>query len=336
MKARKLPSGNWNARVMIDGQAMSFTASTKKEAEKLATLATKKGSENITLGEAIDRYISSKTAVLSPSTIRGYRTIQRNNIDEKTKLTRLNNLTSEKIQRCVNECAKEHSPKTVANMHGLISATLKMFRPEFSPRVTLPAKERVEILIPTEKDIKLMMDAVRGTADELPFLISAFGSCRRSETAAIFPDCVFDDHIAIRRSIVLDEHNKWIVRKKPKSWAGYRDIYLPEPIMKKVREAAANTKEGEPIIGMNPQQLEKSWLALRETLGLPDYHLHSLRHYFATFSHYIGLSDKQIQEAGGWGDVSTLHRIYQHSMPEYRSEANKKVADYFNKMTSNE
>ncbi|MCD7994353.1 MAG: hypothetical protein LUK37_22250 [Clostridia bacterium] len=78
----KLPSGNIRIQVYdytdVDGRKhyKSFTAPTKKEARFLATQwAAGKAdmtAENITLYEAVTRYIDVKRGVLSPSTVAGY------------------------------------------------------------------------------------------------------------------------------------------------------------------------------------------------------------------------------------------------------------------------
>ena len=88
-KAKKLPSGSWRVQVYAGEENgkrkyKSFTAPSRKEAEYLAAewARDRKDRErgNITVREAIDRYIKSKEPVLSPSTIRGYRIIYRNNL----------------------------------------------------------------------------------------------------------------------------------------------------------------------------------------------------------------------------------------------------------------
>lgn len=81
-KARKLPSGQWFCRVRVDGQDVGITRPTEKEAvaEAMAIKAGIKQAnkiENITLTRAIDRFISDRDKILSPSTIRGYRIIQK-------------------------------------------------------------------------------------------------------------------------------------------------------------------------------------------------------------------------------------------------------------------
>ncbi len=82
--AKKLPSGNYRVRVHIgNGKYKSFTAEKKADAEYAANLylqtyKDKKSPSKITVGEAIDQYIESKSNILSPSTIRGYKVMRQN------------------------------------------------------------------------------------------------------------------------------------------------------------------------------------------------------------------------------------------------------------------
>ena len=125
---KKLPSGNWRIQVLVDGKRVGRTFPTKEEAEYWAAgLKTKIMEENrspwkMTVGAAVDRYKRTKKRM------------------EDIIGVQLNDLTQEKIQRWVNQLAKDHSPKTVANAHGLLSAVLKEYRPSMTLRTTLPSK----------------------------------------------------------------------------------------------------------------------------------------------------------------------------------------------------
>lgn len=73
MNARKLPSGSWRARLFLgedeNGKKhyKSFTAATKREAERLAlNYAEERATpDRITFKDALTRYIESKSNVLS-------------------------------------------------------------------------------------------------------------------------------------------------------------------------------------------------------------------------------------------------------------------------------
>jgi hypothetical protein len=152
-KAKKLPSGNWRVRAYIgtdaDGKKIykSFTAPTKKEAEYMASeymmhrnIKANSG-YNMTVGDAIEKYIDIKSNILSPSTIRTHRGILRNHLDG-IKHIKLSDLTREIVQQEINIETAKLSPKTVKNVHGLLSAALKMYYPEFVLNTDLPQKEK--------------------------------------------------------------------------------------------------------------------------------------------------------------------------------------------------
>lgn len=71
-KPKKLPSGRWYVQVMSDGERIGRTFDTEDEAVywaagiKTKAKAAVKSPRNMTVGEAMDRYIESKDSVLSP------------------------------------------------------------------------------------------------------------------------------------------------------------------------------------------------------------------------------------------------------------------------------
>lgn len=113
-KATKLPSGNWNVKLMVDGVRLSITEPTKREAKAKAAVKTGLQSaqkrRDITVGEAIDLYIGNKDAVLSPSTIAGYKKQRANTLQTLMDIP-VANLTQEAVQLAVNSMAHTKSPK---------------------------------------------------------------------------------------------------------------------------------------------------------------------------------------------------------------------------------
>lgn len=108
---------------------------------------TQKKPDDMTLYEAIDKYISASDAVLSPSTITGYRVIQRNAFRTIMHL-KLSKIDREVLKEAVNEESKRItkkrkapiSPKTVCNEYGLIVTVLDTYAPGIETDVTLPQK----------------------------------------------------------------------------------------------------------------------------------------------------------------------------------------------------
>lgn len=341
-KAKKLPSGSWRIR-LYDGiengktKYISLTADTKKAVELLAAehnlrkiKNTSDDPDDLTFEQAAQRYINSKDAVLSPNTITGYYVILRNYL-WIIKDKGIHFLTNEDIQMQINALSKDHSPKTVKNASGFISSVMKMYNKNFSMNVKTPAKEKVEVHIPTDNDVKKLLAAAEGTDVELAIMLAAFGSLRRSEICALMSDCVYEDHISIRRTFARTHDNEYVIKNHPKSFAGYRDVYLPSEVMDKLRSALMDHPKV-PLFS-TPSSLSAKYRRIVRKAGIEHITFHALRHYFATFLHASGVPDQYIAKIGGWEDVSTLQKIYQHTTKETLSIANDKILNKFSEIT---
>lgn len=315
--ARKLPSGSWRVRIYtgtIAGKKKyrSITAGSKREAERIAATISLRASRGLTVSDAVTRYITAKAATLSPNTIRSY-TVNAHRMDPIGDLP-LDRITSERLQTFISSLVADGlSPKSVRNVFGLLSSSIKMFSPGTTYTVTLPQKIPAHTLVPTDAEVSLMIRSAQTDDLRLAIQLSAFGSLRRGEICALLADCVHDDHITIRRSCARDAGGSWFIKDSPKTAAGFRDVPLPPEIMTELRLRAARQEK---IIGYQVSGLFDAYRRLLSRLGLPPYTFHALRHYFASFCHAQGIPDKYIMQIGGWDDIGTLLRIYQHTMPE--------------------
>ena len=128
-KAKQLPSGAWFCRVRIDGQDISITRNTEREAvaEAMAVKAGIKDAEKRpkkkTLTAAIDDYIEARQNILSPSTIRGYRIIQ-NNRFQSMMMKDVFSVTQDQWQRAVNLESKRLNAKTLTNSWRFLSSVI--------------------------------------------------------------------------------------------------------------------------------------------------------------------------------------------------------------------
>ena len=129
---RKLSSGKWFIQLRLGGESVSISDFDRKkcireaQAIKAEYLAGKRGvkskengPEILTLNEIVDTYIKNKSNTLSPSTIRGYRSIQKNrfqDIMEKSPIT----IPDNEWQSIVNQEAALCSPKYIKNALELV------------------------------------------------------------------------------------------------------------------------------------------------------------------------------------------------------------------------
>ena len=180
-KAKKLKSGSWRCLVYDYTDASgkrhykSFTCDDpspkgKRKAELMAaeyvtTERTAKFLENkdMTLGDAWDAYVENRSLVLSPGTIREYKRSRKS--DLKTLMTmKLTDITLDDVQIAINNEGFNHSPKTVRNIHGLLSAVMGTYRPSFSLKTDLPKPKRPDLYIPSDENIKTLLKHLEKTA----------------------------------------------------------------------------------------------------------------------------------------------------------------------------
>lgn len=333
--AKKLPSGSWRVRVYdgtnADGKPVyrSFTAATKKEAELLAAQyaakrrAGEQASADRSLAEAYARYIEIKRNTLSPTTVLEYERAAKRDFPELMPL-RLSRITQEAVQSAVNVMAASHSPKSVRNAHGLLSAVLKLFAPSIRLNTRMPQPKKADIYVPIEDEIEALIRSITGTELEKAVLLAAFGSLRRSECCALMPEDISGNVVHVRRAMVWTDAKMWDF-KPPKSKAGYRDITMPGFVIERLKPRAGESR----IVALVPTSVTNFFNAALKKAGLPHFRFHDLRHYQASILHAMGVPDKYIMERGGWKTDSTLKNIYQHTMSDKRREVEAEIIARF-------
>lgn len=344
-KAKKLASGSWRCLVYDYTDAAgkrhyrSFTSTDptqkgRREAEAMAAAWALEKEERarcpMTYGEALDRYIEERSVTLSPSTIREYKRSRR--VDFQMLMgVPLDEITQELVQRAVNEERRTHSSKSVRNMHGLLSGVLRAYRPDFALNTTLPQKERPDLYIPSDDDIKEILWYV-GKFDremELPVLLAAFGPMRRSEICALESEDVKGNVVHVRRALVLNDRKEWVA-KTTKSYAGDRFIDFPDFVAEKLHQRTGR------ITNLNPTIITHRFRKILRKTGVKHFRFHDLRHYSASIQHAIGIPDAYIMQRGGWGSDAVLKNVYRHVLQDKEREMTEKANGYFSRLCNTE
>ncbi|MCI8623802.1 MAG: site-specific integrase [Provencibacterium sp.] len=325
----ELPSGKWRCQIMVGGRRIDVieddpaVAHAKALALKTGLMEEDKSPREMTVGEAIDRYIESKDAVLSPSTIRGYRKLRENALQPLMGI-RLPELTQEAVQKAVNLMAKDKSPKSVRNAHGLLSAALSVYRSNMVLRTTLPQKQRYEAKIPSEQDIENIMAAAKGTRMELPVLLAIWMGLRASEIRGITWSSIEGNLLHIKQAIVQGDGGPTI--KGTKTYSGNRRIRIPPYILQLIE---AQPHIDDYVVHMSGQAMYKAFCRMCERAGLPHYRFHDLRHGNASVMLALGIPDKYAMERMGHATNNMLKTVYQHTMDEKRQEVDDTLDNYF-------
>lgn len=310
MKIEKLPSGAYRLRKMKAGKTYTVIVDYKPSAREAEQLMEKQINNihdecELSFADALDSYIDLKRNVLSPSVLRGYKNAK-NWYSEEFKNTQLKNITQIDVQKEINRMAKDKSPKTVRNRHGLISVVLKTFRPDFVLRTTLPQKEDKEMRIPTDAEVKALLEYTKGGPYEIFFKLAASCGLRRSEIYAITGSDVQGNILTINKACVLDEDGNKII-KTTKTTSSTRTLYIPQDIADAIKE------KGYAVKGMPDSVTSFMDDYCRDNKIEPKFTVHSLRHYFVSTLSDKGISDENIIKLSGHKTDYVMKRVYRHA-----------------------
>lgn len=331
MKAEKLPSGRWRVRVYLgieDGKRKyrSVTGKTKQEALREAALVDPNPTEDMTVEEAVLRYMRIKEPVISPSTLHGYQKIYTARIKtHPIRLVKLSRLKAPVVQEWVSWMAREVSPKTVRNNYGFMTAVLTMFAPDLKlASVRLPQRKPAEIHMPTTEDVNAVL-AVSDPVLRVAILLGATATMRRGEICALTADDVdrVSCRVTISKAMVRTKDGDYVI-KSPKTVSSFRTI-LVNP------ELIALLPVSGRIVPMNTDDLTRAFEKAVKKAGVTPFRFHDLRHYSASMSisSAINAGALSVQGRGGWATDRVMKSVYTHPVDSEQDE--KKIIQFFSK-----
>ena len=328
-KAVELPSGSYRCQVRVDGRRVSVTAESPQEAISRAMALRdgrkEKGPQDLTLEAVVEEYIDLREAVLSPATVKAYRSYSRNRFQPYMK-KRISELDRRTLQRMVSDEARTVKPKTVKNAFGLITAALSEHGVD-AEGINLPSVPAAERPWLTADEVLLFCRAVQGERCEIPALL-ALCSLRRSEIAALdWKDIDLKKEIIhVRRSVVIGEDGL-VEKHTNKTASSTRTVPILMPQLADALKAVS-PKEGR-VVSIHPNTLRKQVNRICEREGLPLVGAHGLRHSFASLCHYLRVPELEAAKIGGWSDLSTMRKIYTHLSQDQLTDAAAALSRFF-------
>lgn len=330
-KAKKLPSGAWNVSVYSHTENgkrkyVSFTAGTKAEAELKAAeyKANKKRQRyvDITVGEAIDRYIDSKAGVLSPSTLREYRRSAAHDMEE-LRSKKIKSLTSEDLQLFVTHLTiAGKSEKTIRNIIALVRASVALFQPDINYRVSLPPKRISRPVSPSDDEIQALLDNSKGNLHKA--ILLGIRGMRRGEICALMYEDIKDGFAHIHADMIQGSDKNWIIKERPKTEGSDRIIRVPD----------LGDGEGR-VVTCTPGVITNHFRLLRNKLGI-SIRFHDLRHYFASTAAVLQIPDIYTADFGGWSRATpVLKSVYQNNIKSMSDYYSMKIEDHLRNLEKN-
>lgn len=313
-------SGRW--RIQLRKENISITKDTADECRAAAMEARLKWQveesaglhvpppAKLLLSDAMDIYIASKSNILSPSTIRAYKSIRHHRFQScmgwDLKDDSLN------WQMAVNLEATEVLPQTLGNAWHLIATVFKFFNLT-PPKVALPKRIKSERPFLRYDEIEKFLSAVKGEEVELGALL-ALNSLRLSEIISLQPTDISSDGktISVHAARVLNSDNELVYRETNKTEKSTRSVSVVIPRLQELLVQAAQSSD-EYIFDWTGKKTHDHINRVCKRAGLPMVGVHGLRHSFASLGYHLGWKKKSTMEVGGWANSQIVDNVYTHN-----------------------
>jgi len=337
---RKLSSGKWFIQLRLGGESVSISDFDRKkcireaQAIKAEYLAGKRVIEKQpkklkTISQDIDSYIKNKDNALSPSTIRGYRSIQRN------RFKSIMGKPFQEVQECdwqtiVNNEAALCAPKTLKNTWMFLRTVAYQCEKIQLPDVSIPAIPPANTAFLQPDEILKFVDHIKNTKVAVGALL-ALSSLRISEISALKWEDIPSSPKIIRVSgaVVRADKSSWVRKKQNKNASSTRmvPILIPE-----LSDAIARLrKPSGPIMDYDQDTLRVYVHKACAEAGITDVTIHGLRHSFASLAYHLKMPEKIAMEIGGWKDAATMHKIYTHIARSDIDHYKSAMSDFYNR-----
>ena len=332
-KAVQLPSGVW--RIQLRREKMSFTDADPDVCRQMALAYRIKWQKDeaaglhvpppkkVTLADAIDLYLASKSNILSPSTLRGYKTIREFRFQECMNWDV--HYPDYNWQMAINNELADVAPKTVKNAWGLISSSLRFVKAP-QPSVSLPRCPRASRYWLDYQQIGVFLSAIRGESCELACLL-ALHSLRLSELLALQPSNILLDEkkLVISGSRVLNSDGQLVYKELNKTDASQRTVRIIIPRLLQLLKRI--DKNSEWVVDEREKRLYDQVNRICSKAGLPPVGIHGLRHSFASLAYHLGWKELSTMQMGGFFNDTATTEIYTHNA-DLESDVQSMVSYY--------
>lgn len=339
--AKKLPSGSWRvqAKATINGEKIvrSFTDTTAKKAEKAAEEWQRHlkilGSDftRMTVKEAIKFYITNNNLKLSPSTIKEYDRISKNDMQDIIDKP-LYSLTCPIIESSMNKALSTLSPKTIKNRYGLLRRILNVYHPTFVWNIEYPKQRKKEKRVYSNKYIGEILKAIKGNPFEVEVYLGIL-SMRESEIGGSkWTDINYTlKTLHVCRAKLLNKNNEYVIVDNTKTFESDRIVYLPDYVCNLLRERQRQSKS-EFITEVPTHAFWDRLNYILKKNNLEPLSFHGLRHIYSSLSSSLGIDAQIRMQNGGWSSEKIMDGNYRHAISEAQEDANKKMNTFINNM----
>jgi integrase len=334
----------------------------KKEAEKWLTdtlRAVDTGSYcdpgKVTVAEYLRRWLETHKVNLAPSTYRGYAVAVDKHIVPALGASPLQKLTPMMIQEYYAKDLESGradnkktvgcglSPTTVAMHHRILRKALadavrwQMIARNPADAVTAPKKAKKEIIIPTEQEVKKLLEALEGHYLYMAVFLAVYTGMRQGEVLGLkWADVDLDSGVIRVRQKLYQRKKGEALYNEPKA-KSRRSIDIGAKVaaalkrhqkeQKKWRLAAGEIWQDTGLVctlqngvQIHPPTAGSRIRDIAGQLGV-DASFHDLRHFHASLLLKQGVHPKIVSERLGHSQISLTMDTYSHLLPGVQRQA---------------
>ena len=327
----RISAESWRITKMYKGKRYRMTVDrkpSKQEAERLIwSMIEKEPSNPIykTFEQVAESYTGNRDAVLSPATIRNYKTTLKA-LPNSFRQLPINSINNDVIQGIINDYAPNHKPTSTKTLLTYIGIIIHFANPDFKLKVKAPKIPKSDFYVPEDSDIQKILDYSKNTPYEIALRLAVLGM-RKSEICALETTDLSKHNIITVNKAMVQKDKKWII-KETKTEDSTRKIPCPDDLADLIR----TLPEGR-VYKYHPQTLGKYLSAAEKKLGIPHFSLHKFRHYFASTAREV-MPDGYVEKLGGWKPGSKImQKVYDYTKAKQEKEAAAALLERLKKLS---
>ena len=208
-----------------------------------------------------------------------------------------------------------------------------------------PKGDDKEIAVLDAKQVKLLVERLRGRAMYPRAVTALFTGIRRGELLALRWSYVDLDAKQITVGEAIEETQAGIRFKTPKTKNSVRDVSLPDIVVDALREHRRQQLELRVALGLgkltddallfskldgspqSPRAFSKEWADVAASIGMPEIILHALRHTHASHLIDAGLDVVKISRRLGHASPAITLRVYAHLFRKQDDKSSAAIND---------
>lgn len=323
-------------------------------------------SEKLTVKEWFQEWFENYMSDKKPLTVKQYKSMAETHIFPEIGALKLSKLTSAHLTKLYNKLSREgktittkdrktgkvtvtkepSSPKTIKNVHGIISKALDdamdqgLVRENVAARAKVPRVEPKEIEPLTEEQQKAFFEAIKGHDYRWLYTVIVFTGLREAECLGLTWDCIDFQKGTLKVYRQL--------QKRTKAEGGYqfaalkndktRVIKLSPYVLKIFADLKQKQTESEcesiyvfcDPLGqhLSVDTVYSRFKTIAKKIGAPNARVHDLRHTYAVNSLQEGDDYKTVQSNLGHATAAFTLNVYGHVSDRMKEESARRQQEY--------